>query len=244
MSKAMLIDQTKCIGCSACTVACKNIYDHTPFGVLRTSMQKYEQGSYPNTSFRFRKVMCMHCQNGAPCIDPCPVDAISYKGGEDGGIVLIDDDACIGCGLCVRVCPFGAPKMDDDRRKADKCTFCEDQLVPGEPPYCYDACPVGAITFGEQEEVINAGEARVSQLKNAGRNQASLYGTEDAIVYYVLDAPASIYDLPKEGYTLASLGWKTITSPVGSLVALAAMGSMGLTRLRNRMEEVEKEENK
>ncbi len=244
MSKAMLIDQIKCIGCSACTVACKNIYDHTPFGITRTSMKKYEQGSYPDASFRFRKVMCVHCQNGAPCMDPCPVDAISYKNGDEEGLVLIDEETCIGCGVCVGECPFGAPQMDEERGKAEKCTFCDDQIVPGEPPYCADACPVGAITFGDREEVIASGEERVEKLQEAGRDQASLYGTEDARVFYLLDAPPNTYDLPDEGYTLASLGWRTLTSPAGGLITLAAIGNMGLTRLRNRMEEVEKEEKK
>ncbi|BEP18386.1 hypothetical protein PYJP_17380 [Pyrofollis japonicus] len=104
-------------------------------------------------------VQCMHCED-PPCMNVCPVGAI-YKGPD--GIVRIDEAACIGCKQCVRVCPFGAMLFDYDRGVAIKCDMCEDRLREGLPPACVEACPTGALRFGDLGEIIRGKEQEVGK---------------------------------------------------------------------------------
>ena len=243
MKQAMLIDQTKCIGCGACTVSCKGIYTQASFGVLRTRMKKYETGRYPSVAFRFRKHMCMHCLENAPCIAACPVKAIHYVAGERGGMVTIDDDVCVGCGNCTRQCPYQAPVLDRDRGKAEKCTFCSRRVVAGRTPHCAEACPVGAITFGDRESVLAAGRERVEALQARGRSHAYVWGSKDTMVLYVLDRSPEVYRLPAEGYTASRAVSPTrLATPVGGVVAALALGAHGLQRYAERRRRIEAEE--
>lgn len=239
MKYAMLIDQTKCIGCGACTVECKGKYEAS-FGILRTRMIRYESGSYPNVVARFRKHACMHCLVAA-CEEICPVKAIFRVEGENGGMVVIDKETCVGCGACVSACPFGVPEIDPDSKKSEKCSFCAHRVVEGKATYCAEACPVGAISFGEREELIAQGEARVKELKTKGRDKAAIYGLEDTGVLLLIDGDADVYDLVPEGFTLSATGWRAINS-YGGLAIAAALGGLGYSIVRNRMKEIKREE--
>ncbi len=242
MKQAMLIDQTRCIGCGACSVSCKAIYARASFGVLRTRMKKYETGRFPAVSFRFRKQMCMHCIENAPCIEACPVNAISYVAGENGGMVIIDDQTCIGCGNCTRQCPYHAPVQDRDRKKAEKCSFCSRRVVAGQSPFCAEACPVGAITFGGRDEVLAEGQRRAEALRAKGRNHAYVWGSRDTMVLYLLDQPPQVYDLPAEGYTASqAVSFTRLATPAGGVLAAAALGAHGLHLLRERRKRIETE---
>ncbi|TVQ40142.1 MAG: 4Fe-4S dicluster domain-containing protein [Spirochaetaceae bacterium] len=242
MKQAMLIDQTKCIGCGACTVSCKAIYARASFGILRTRMKKYETGRFPHVSFRFRKHMCMHCIENAPCIEACPVNAISYVSGDAGGMVIIDDDTCIGCGNCTRQCPYQAPDRDRDRKKAEKCSFCSRRVLAGQTPFCAEACPVGAITFGNRDDVLAEGRRRAEILRAKGRSHAYVWGSADTMVLYLLDQPPEIYELPAEGYTASRQTLLTrLATPAGGVLAAAALGAHGLHLLRERRRRIEDE---
>lgn len=232
MKYAMLIDQSKCIGCSACSVECKREYDEASFGILRTSMVKYEKGDFPNTVFRFRKNACMHCLDNAACIGVCPVQAISYIRHEEGGMVQVDQDTCIGCGLCIGACPFGAPVLDADRGKAEKCSFCFERGLKGRPTYCAEACPVGAIAFGQRDDMISQGQARVEALKGKGKNQANLYGQEGTGVLLVLDYDPADYELPDETTLASGLNLPRLGSAAGKLTVVAALGGLGISIAR------------
>lgn len=242
MKQAMLIDQTRCIGCGACTVSCKAIYAEASFGILRTRMKKYETGRFPSVSFRFRKHMCMHCIENAPCIAACPVNAISYVAGDRGGMVIIDDEACIGCGACTSQCPYHAPDRDRERGKAEKCSFCSRRVLAGQAPFCAEACPVGAITFGGRDEVLAEGQRRAEALRAKGRNHAYVWGSQDTMVLYLLDHPPRVYDLPAEGYTASGpLSFTRLATPAGGVLAAAALGAHGLHLLRERRKRIESE---
>ena len=239
MKYAMLIDQTKCIGCGACTVECKGKYDEASYGVLRTEMRKFESGSYPDVKLRYTKHACMHCFVAA-CKEVCPVDAIWHVEGEEGGMVEIDIETCIGCGACVGACPFEVPVIDEEREKAEKCSFCAFRVVEGESTYCAEACPVGAISFGEREDLIAQGESRVDDLQAAGRDKAHLYGKDDTGVLILIDDDYEVYDLVAEGFTLSSIGWRALSS-YGSLAVAAAIGGIGYRVVKNRLDELSKE---
>ncbi|WP_291321925.1 4Fe-4S dicluster domain-containing protein [Desulfonatronospira sp.] len=241
MKHAMLIDETICIGCHACVVACENIYEDSSFGTKRTRIEQHESRGYPYTISRFRKFMCMHCIENAPCIDICPTEAISYVEGEEGGMVVTDLEECVGCHGCIQVCPNEAPMMDDEKHVAIKCTFCAERVMAGHIPYCADACPVGAITFGNREELLEKGNARVSDLQRRGKSMAYLWGTRDTAVFYVIDIDPHIYRLPPEGYIEAR---KSFELPAGGAFAVAALGGAGLHRFWQRTQEVQRADKK
>ncbi len=241
MKYAMVIDQTRCIGCSACTVTCKGRYEEASFGVLRTRMLEYQTGTFPNVRLAYRKQACMHCFE-PKCLPACPVKAIFRVEGSNGGMVDIDIETCIGCGMCVRACPFGAPEIDDKRRKSEKCTFCDKQVLRGKTTYCADACPVGAIAFGERDKLIADAQARVKALKAAGRTKAALFGKDSTGVMLIIDGDPKDFGLPTDGFDVSSLNW--LASPFSGVMIAAAIGGAGLARYSERVKEVEAKEGK
>ena len=241
MKKAMLIDQTKCIGCSACSAECKDRYGAS-YGIFRTKMLKYESGSYPNVKLRFRKNACMHCEVAA-CEAVCPVNAIFYVEGDNGRMVEVDKETCIGCGACINACPFTVPQLDpEDGNNMEKCSFCAQRVVEdNKSTFCAEACPVGAIAFGDREALITQGEARVNDLKGKGRAKSALYGKEDTGIMLIIDDDPEVYELPAEGFTLSSAGWRAVNA-YGSLAIAAAVGGLGYSVVRDKLAELNKEE--
>jgi tetrathionate reductase subunit B len=143
----MLIDVNSCSGCHACSVACKAEH-RAPIGYHRHTVQYVESGSFPHVSRNFIPTLCQHCTD-TPCIKVCAVDAIVKK---DSGAIVIDQDACIGTGLCVDACPYGAIYMDPLSMTAMKCDFCESRVEKGEQPACVATCPTDAIKFGFEDD--------------------------------------------------------------------------------------------
>ena len=152
---AMVIDLRRCVGCRACTVACKS-ENNVPEGVFRTWLKFEEVGEYPHTRPRYLPLFCNHCDN-PPCVPVCPVLA-TYK--RDDGLVLIDYDKCIGCGYCIEACPYGARYLNPVQKTADKCTLCVHRLEAGQKPACVATCIGGALPTGD----LNDSQSDVSQL--------------------------------------------------------------------------------
>jgi sulfite dehydrogenase (quinone) subunit SoeB len=169
----LVIDLDTCVGCHACAVACKQwntggvvgplvdeqAYGREPFGVWLNRVHSYEVDDYapPGATTTAPLTLhfprsCLHCEN-AVCVTVCPTGA-SYKRAEDG-IVLVDEDKCIGCKLCSWACPYGAREYSAVDGVMKKCTLCIDriyneQLDPGErEPACVQACPTRARHFGD-----------------------------------------------------------------------------------------------
>jgi len=134
MQLAFYFDQTRCIGCHTCVVACKDWHDLPAELVSRRRVSTYEEGKFPDVGVHHVSVSCNHCEKPA-CAEACPEDAI-YKREADG-VVLIDAEKCTGCRACEDACPYGAIQFrPEEGAVAEKCCFCEDRLADGEIPIC------------------------------------------------------------------------------------------------------------
>lgn len=147
MRLGFLIDQRKCIGCHACTVACKAEHD-VPLGVNRTWVQYVERGAFPNTRRFFQVNRCNHCDN-APCVAICPTGALFKR---ENGIVDFDNSKCIGCKACMEACPYDAIYIDPAEHTAAKCNFCAHRVEEGLLPACVVVCPEEAIVTGDLDD--------------------------------------------------------------------------------------------
>jgi len=172
-------DQTLCIKCHACEIACKS-WNEVEIGPRWREVVKVETGTFPNVSAMNVSIACMHCGD-APCLPACPVKAIT-KSAEDG-IVAVDEDTCIGCGFCVWACPFNAPQLSAVAGKMEKCTFCQTPGLErplGLPRACEEVCPTGAIKSGPMTQLASQGRQRAAE-RLAG-------GAEPGVPGLMLDA--------------------------------------------------------
>lgn len=144
-----LFDQRYCIGCQGCQTACQ-VKNASPVGLsLRHAVSFEDVPEGP-----FMTISCNHCEEPA-CFGACTQGAIAKD--PDTGIVTIDAEKCNGCGDCVEACPYGAPAIDSETGKADKCDFCKDRIDEGELPACVRACPVKVLTYGPLDEIGKQG---------------------------------------------------------------------------------------
>ncbi|MFQ5684353.1 MAG: NrfD/PsrC family molybdoenzyme membrane anchor subunit [Candidatus Binatia bacterium] len=144
MRYSFVIDQDRCIGCHACTVACKEEHN-VPVGVFRTWVKYIEKGKFPDTSRHFAVLRCNHCDD-APCIEICPTVSLFCR---PDGIVDFDSERCIGCKSCMQACPYDALYIDPNRNTAAKCNFCAHRIEVGLKPSCEVICPTQAIISGD-----------------------------------------------------------------------------------------------
>jgi len=144
---AFAIDNRKCIGCHACTVACKSEHD-VPIGVNRTWVKYIEKGVFPDTRRYFSVQRCNHCAD-APCVEICPVTSLYTR---PDGIVDFDSDRCIGCKACMQACPYDALYIDPSTLTAAKCNYCTHRVDAGYEPACVVVCPVEAIVSGDLDD--------------------------------------------------------------------------------------------
>lgn len=152
-----IIDLTRCTGCHTCEVACK-MENNTapvlsplplasPWSARQVNWRRVlevESGRYPHARRAFYTMSCHHCEHPA-CMAACPAGAISKRSSD--GVVLIDQNACIGCRYCGAVCPYGAPQFNEDTGKTEKCTFCVHRIDEGLEPACVTACLGGALQW-------------------------------------------------------------------------------------------------
>lgn len=176
----MVIDLATCIGCHACTVSCKMEND-VGEGNFNTWVEEWDTGTYPEISKVKLPKLCNHCID-APCIPVCPVDA-TYP--VQGGIVIVDEETCIGCGACVEACPYDARYMIEENNKAGKCTFCIQRAEAGLMPACVSTCVSHARYFGD----LNDPESEVSKLiaANETKGLKEELDLDLAVVYIGLD---------------------------------------------------------
>ncbi|MCA9972574.1 MAG: polysulfide reductase NrfD [Anaerolineales bacterium] len=150
-----VIDNRKCIGCHACSTACKS-ENEVPLGVYRTWVKYVETGAYPNSRRHFQVTRCNHCAN-PPCVRICPVTAMYQRA---DGIVEFDQDVCIGCKACMQACPYDAIYIDPESHTAAKCHYCAHRTDIGLEPACVVVCPEHAIISGD----MNDPNSEISQL--------------------------------------------------------------------------------
>ncbi len=234
----LVIDLDTCVGCHACVVSCKewntggygaplsdqNAYGAQPDGAWLNRVHTYEVTPDPARCDRpdppaqivhFPR-SCLHCED-APCVTVCPTGA-SYKRVEDG-IVLVEEDACIGCGLCAWACPYGAREMDRAAGVMKKCTLCVDRIYnenlpeADRVPACVRACPAEARHFGDLGDPASA----VSQLV-AARGGRDLMPEQETrpVNKYLPPRPKTDID-GAEPFSLASLAAPEATGFLGWL---------------------------
>jgi len=243
---AKLIDVSRCIGCKACQAACMEWND------LRDEIGWFE-GSYNNpadlspnswTLMRFtewedpqgnlewliRKDGCMHCSNPG-CLEACPSPGaiVQYQ----NGIVDFISENCIGCGYCIKGCPFNIPRLSKADQKVYKCTLCSDRVSVGQEPACAKACPTGAIMFGTKSDMTAWAGERIEDLKSRGFDQAGLYdpaGVGGTHVMYVLhhaDKPSIYAGLPDNPHISRLVqAWKGVMKPI-AMAGLAFTAVVG-----------------
>ena len=155
----MLVDMRKCIGCQACTVSC-SVENQPPIGQFRTTVLQYEvdQADRAPAMVSLPR-LCNHCDE-PPCVPVCPVQATFQR---TDGIVLVDNERCVGCGYCVQACPYDARFINHETQTADKCTFCEHRLEAGLLPACVESCVGGARVIGD----LNDAHSEINQRINA-----------------------------------------------------------------------------
>ncbi|GAA1827547.1 4Fe-4S dicluster domain-containing protein [Actinomadura chokoriensis] len=138
-----LIDQTRCIGCHACTTACKS-ENEVPLSVTRTYVKNVDVGAFPQARRAFQVTRCNQCAD-APCVAACPTSAMFTR---PDGIVDFDKDACIGCKACMAACPYDAIFINPEDHSAEKCNLCSHRIDAGLEPACVTVCPTQAILVG------------------------------------------------------------------------------------------------
>jgi len=244
---AKLIDVSKCIGCKACQAAClewnnlredvgvnvgqyQNPHDLTANSWTLMRFTEWVNPETDNLEWLIRKDGCMHCEDPG-CLKACPSPGAIVQ--YSNGIVDFVSENCIGCGYCIKGCPFNIPRISKADRKAYKCTLCSDRVAVGQAPACAKACPTQAIYFGSKEDMIVHAEKRIVDLKSRGYQKAGLYnppGVGGTHVMYVLhhaDKPSLYAGLPDDPKISPMVGlWKGVMKPL-SLAAIAFAGVFG-----------------
>ncbi len=148
---AKVIDHTRCIGCHACTTACKS-ENEVPLSVTRTYVKYVDTGYFPQVRRSFQVTRCNQCQD-APCVAACPTAAM-YR--RPDGIVDFDKSICIGCKACIAACPYDAIFINPEDHSAEKCNFCAHRLDIGLEPACVVVCPTQALLVGDMHDPLSA----------------------------------------------------------------------------------------
>jgi len=148
-----LIDLSRCIGCHACEISCKQWHDIPPGPIKWMRVYQWEKGSFPQIDLRILPIPCFHCENPV-CAEACPNGAI-YKE-EKYGAVLLDPNKCTGSRKCWQACPYGAPQFAGNEfgLKMSKCNMCIERLEEGLKPICVLSCSMRALEFGPIDELI------------------------------------------------------------------------------------------
>ncbi|PKM47283.1 MAG: hypothetical protein CVV03_03955 [Firmicutes bacterium HGW-Firmicutes-8] len=233
---AKFIDVTKCTGCRGCQVACKQwngleaikttfsgSYENPPTmgGETWTKVRFFEAEDNGKVRFLFRKTQCMHCTE-ASCAAVCAAGAIKK---DDKGMVVLDQNKCVGCKNCVLACPFGAVGFSEKTGTSGKCRMCVDRIDNGMEPACVKTCPTGAVQMGDREQILKQAKERIDFLKSSGVN-AQIYGENELgglHVIYVLDDKPEVYGLPvNPQVATANLFGSWVSALVGAGVMLIA----------------------
>jgi Fe-S-cluster-containing dehydrogenase component/formate-dependent nitrite reductase membrane component NrfD len=185
MRYGFIIDNRKCIGCHACTVACKT-ENHVPLSVNRTWVKYVEKGIFPNTRRVFQVTRCNHCEN-PPCVTICPVTAMYQR---KDGIVDFSSERCIGCKACMQACPYDSIYIDPEEGTAAKCHFCAHRTEVGLEPSCVVVCPEHAIIAGD----LDAADGEIAQLlaREPVRVRKPEQGTRPKLYYIEADESAIV----------------------------------------------------
>jgi Fe-S-cluster-containing dehydrogenase component/formate-dependent nitrite reductase membrane component NrfD len=185
MNYGFVIDNRACIGCHACSTACKSEND-VPLGVYRTWVKYVETGAGADARRHFQVTRCNHCAN-PPCVRICPVTAMYQR---HDGIVEFDARVCIGCKACLQACPYDAIYIDPDNGTAAKCHYCSHRTELGLEPACVVVCPTHAILAGDLDDPASEIARAVAREKVTVRRPEQ--GTAPKL-YYIEGTHASLH---------------------------------------------------
>jgi Fe-S-cluster-containing dehydrogenase component len=185
LAYAFLIDNRRCIGCHACSVACK-VEHEVPLGVARTWVKYVEKGVFPETQRTFQVTRCNHCRD-APCVEICPTTALVAR---RDGIVDFDGRRCIGCKACLQACPYDALYIDPQTETAAKCNYCAHRVEVGLEPPCVTVCPTQAIVAGDLDDA--ASRVAVLVAREAVQVRKLEKGTRPGLFYVEADAASLV----------------------------------------------------
>jgi len=208
---AKVIDHRKCIGCHACTLACKA--EHlVPLGVNRTYVKQVEVGGFPAVQRHFQITRCNQCDD-PPCVHICPTGAMFRR---RDGIVDFDRSICIGCKACMAACPYDAIYIDPVSKSAEKCNFCAHRIDMGLEPACVVVCPVEAIVVGplngdgsEVREILTREHVTVRKPEKGTRPKLFYIDGHDATLVPGAAAHPPLYafaENPNRAHASLSLG--------------------------------------
>ena len=195
MRYGFVIDHRRCIGCHACTVACKE-ENRVPLGAFRTWVKYVEKGVFPDTRRYFSVLRCNHCDN-APCVTICPTVAL-YRRAD--GIVDFDGARCIGCKSCMQACPYDALYIDPDTNTAAKCNFCAHRIEVGLEPACVIVCPERAIVAGDLDapaseiaRLVSREQVEVRKAEQGTQPKVFYVGAESSGLTPQMQRPSATY---------------------------------------------------
>lgn len=188
MQLAIVCDLNRCVGCLACSVACK-MENNIPIGsfynrILRIGPNPKKAGNqFPDVEMYFLPMMCQHCED-PKCISVCPTQA-SYR--AENGTILIDKEKCIGCQLCLEACPYNVRYYNEETNVVEKCTLCNHLISKGQDPICVTQCAGKARIFGdlddpnsEASKLIAKNKKNVHSLPDQGNHPSFKYILRDA----------------------------------------------------------------
>jgi formate dehydrogenase iron-sulfur subunit len=235
-SQAFLLDLSRCIGCQACTAACKTGNELAP-GVQYIHLIEQTRGVFPQLQGGFRNHRCYHCADAA-CVTVCPTGALS----KDGGMTRLDRAKCSGCTYCVDACPFGVPVMVDEL--CSKCDGCAAVTAAGGTPWCVKTCPSHALMYGERLAILAEAQRRVESIR-VRYPQARVYGETEAgglgVVMVLPDDP-QVLELPADPAPAVLVNtWQKFVQPVTlGLTGLSVVvtGVAAVIARRNHMQEL------
>lgn len=219
MSSSFLLDLTACIGCEACTVACKT-GNELAEGVSYIRIGERISGTFPDLVGGVDNHRCLHCTDAA-CVNVCPTGALF----QEDGLTRLNAAACSACQFCVQACPFSVPVMANGA--ATKCDGCRDVVRAGGTPWCVTTCPSNALMFGERNEIAAEAHARASTMRAKYPN-AQVYGESQAgglgVLMVLPDEPEAMgLPLDPEIPTVTE-AWQDFAQPIG-------LGAMGISIL-------------
>lgn len=245
----LLYDNTLCIGCKACMVACREANGLEPdtswsSGLYqapedlnektKTVIKLYEEGSHR----AFMKAQCMHCVDPA-CAEACMLGAFKKR---EFGIVSYDANLCVGCRYCEVACPYNVPKFEWSKAapKMVKCELCKERLAAGKQPACTDVCPRKAVIFGKRDALLK--EARRRLAENPGKYVQKIYGETDGggtQCLYLSNVPFEKLGLPALGTRSTPTLQRTIQRSLykGFAAPIGLYAVLGAVMLRNRRHE-------